>query len=59
MGKVFATMLLHFLISFNFICNLTMFLKNEFLPIDPIPRVAEEEGGGSAGKLFATMLLHL
>ena len=42
--KIFATMLLHFLIPFNLICNMTMFWKVEFWPIDPIPRV-EEDGG--------------
>ena len=41
-----------FVIPLNFICNLTLFLKNEFLPFDPWVR------GGSADKIFVTMLLH-
>ena len=50
-GNFFPTMLLHFMIPWNLICNMTMFYKNDFWPIDQIPRV----GGGG---IFATMLLH-
>ena len=39
-----------FMILFNLICNMTVFWK--FWPFDPTPRV----GGGSVGKIFATML---
>ena len=44
-----------FFILFNLICIMPS-EKVEFLPTDPIPRVGG--GGGSAGKVFATMLLH-
>ena len=35
-GHVFATMLLHFIISFNLLCNMTISEKLEFCPFDPI-----------------------
>ena len=53
----FATMLLHFVIPFNLICNMTMFCKSWLLTYWPHPQ-GQEGGGGSAGKIFATMLLH-
>ena len=42
-----------FVIPFNLICNIIMFWKVELWPIDPIPG-----SGRSAGKIFATILLH-
>ena len=40
--KIFATMLLHFVIPFNLICNMTMFWKRWILTYCPIPRVLGE-----------------
>ena len=41
------------------ICNRPCSEKVEFWPFDPIPRVRRLwGGGGSAGKIFATILLH-
>ena len=51
-----ANMVLHFVIPFNLICNMTMSEKVEFWPIDPNPN--GPWGEGSVGKIFATMLLH-
>ena len=48
--------LLHFVIPFYLISNRTMFWKS--WSFDPIARVGRGERGGSAGKIFATMLLH-
>ena len=57
-GKKFATMLLHLVIHFNLIRKMTMFWK--IWPIDPIPRYGVGAGGGgAAGKVFTSMLLHL
>ena len=49
LDKVFATLLLHFVIPFKLICNMTMFfdLLNTSLG-----------SGMSARKIFAAMLLH-
>ena len=97
--KIFATMLLHFVIPFNLVCNMTIFWKSWILTYGPIPMVLGEgvcgqnifynvavfvilfnlictvtifwkklnlnlltpslASGMTAGKIFATMLLHL
>ena len=44
-----------FVIPFNLICNMTIFWKFWILTFWPHPWV---RGGGSAGKIFATILLH-
>ena len=56
--KIFATILLYFVIPFNLIFNMTMFWKKEFWLIDLIPRVGWGVGE-FGGKKFATMLVHL
>ena len=43
-GKIFATMLLHFVIALNFKCKMTMFWKSWFLTFDPITQGSWEEG---------------
>ena len=50
MGKLFAT--------FKLICNMTMFSKVYLFPFDPNSN-NQGIGEGSAGKILATMLLHL
>ena len=45
-----------FVILFNLVCNMTMFWNNWILTYWPHP---QGRGGGSEGKIFATMLLHL
>ena len=46
-----------FAIPFNLICNMFMFCKVKF---DLLTQGSGEGGGGgAAGKIFATMLLHL
>ena len=51
-GKIFATMMLYFVIPFYLICNMTMFGKIYF------DRLSLRSGGGSKGKIIATMLLY-
>ena len=46
------------LILLNLICNLTMFWKSWILTYWPHHQGQGLGGGGSAGKIFATMLLH-
>ena len=58
-GKIFATILLQFMIPFNLICNITMFWKKWILTYWPHHYGCG--GGGmvrSAGTINATMLLH-
>ena len=48
-----------FMILFNVICNMTMFWKSWIMTYWPHPQGREVGGGGgSAGKIFATKLLH-
>ena len=55
MSKIFATMLLSFVISFKLLMQYDHFLeKLNFDLLTPFPG----SGGGSAGKKNATMLLH-
>ena len=45
-GKLFATILLHFVIPFNLICNMTIFSKIEFWPHH------QGQGWGSEGRML-------
>ena len=56
--NILATMLLHFMIALNLICNMTRFWKSWILTYWPHPKGRGSGVGGSAGKIFATMLLH-
>ena len=58
-GKIFPTMLLHLLIPFYLICNMTIFWKSYFCPFILIARVGWVGGGAFCVEIFATMLLHL
>ena len=49
-GKIFPTMLLHFVIPLNLICNMTMFWNSWLLTY-----WRGQGHGGSVGKIFATM----
>ena len=57
-GKIVATMLLHFVIPFNWICIMTMFWKGWILTYWPGQGRVYVCVSGSADKIFATMLLH-
>ena len=58
-GKMFATMLLLFVIPFNFIMQHNHVLKKlNFDLLTPSPGAGRGMVGGSAYKMFATMLLH-
>ena len=55
-GKLFGTMLLHFMILFNLICNMTLFQKSfNFYILTPS---IGSRGGRPAIKIFTTMLLY-
>ena len=57
-GKTICYHVAAFVIPFDWICNMSMFWKVEFWSFDLISRVGWGSGS-AAGKIFATMLLHL
>ena len=57
-GKIFASMLLHFLIPFNLICNMTLFWKVELWPFDPRVGDLPAKYLLPSCNIFAIMLLH-
>ena len=58
-SKILATTFLHFCIPFNLICNMALIRKRWLMTFRPLGCVCVWGGGGSAGIIFATILLHL
>ena len=56
-GQIICYHVAAFVILFNLICNMTVFWKSQILTY--WSHLQGDGEGGSAGKIFATMLLHL